>query len=90
MLKRFAFVTSALLLSFSVTASADDIEGDIESLDREARTLTVQGIVFHTDDDTDYDDGLSSFDDLEEGQKVEIDFDYDGERHLAKEIELED
>ncbi len=90
MLKRFALLTSALLLTFAGAANADDIEGKIESLDREARTLTVQGIVFHADDDTDYDDGLSSFDDLEEGQKVEIDFEYDGERHLAREIELEE
>lgn len=90
MLKPFMALVSALMLTFAVSASANDVEGKIESVDREARTLTVQGIVFHTDDDTDYDDGLSSFDDLEEGQKVEIDFEYDGERHLAKEIELED
>ncbi|WP_445156997.1 DUF5666 domain-containing protein [Halomonas sp. E14] len=90
MLKPFMALVSALMLTFAGSASANDVEGKIESVDREARTLTVQGIVFHTDDDTDYDDGLSSFDDLEEGQKVEIDFEYDGERHLAKEIELED
>ncbi len=90
MLKRLALLAAALLLTFSTTAHANDLEGEIESLDREARSLTVQGIVFHTDDNTDYDDGLSSFDDLEEGQRVEIDFEYDGERHLAKEIELED
>lgn len=90
MLKRLAFFASTLMLTFAAAAHANDVKGEIESLDSEGRTLTVQGIIFHTDDDTDYDDGLSSFDDLEEGQKVEVDFEYDGERHLAKEIELED
>ncbi|MFQ3789456.1 DUF5666 domain-containing protein [Halomonas sp. A29] len=91
MLKRFAYAASAtLLLSLAAAAQADDIEGEIESVDADSQTLTVQGITFHTDDNTDYDDGLSSFDDLEVGQRVEIDFDYDGERHLATEIELDD
>ncbi|HIX62367.1 MAG TPA: hypothetical protein H9854_09070 [Candidatus Halomonas stercoripullorum] len=90
MLKRFTLVTSALLLTFAGAAHADDIEGEVESVDSDNQTLTVQGITFHTDDNTDYDDGLTSFDDLETGQRVEIDFDYDGERHLATEIELDD
>lgn len=90
MLKRIACLTSALTLSFAMTAHADDIEGEIESVDSDNQTLTVQGITFHTDNNTDYDDGLTSFDDLEEGLRVEIDFEYDGERHLAKEIEQDD
>lgn len=90
MLKRFTLVTSALLLTFAAAAHADDVEGEVEAVDGDNRTLTVQGITFHTDDNTDFDDGLNSFDDLEVGQRVEIDFDYDGERHLATEIELDD
>lgn len=90
MLKRIACFASALTLSFAVTAHADDIEGEIESVDSDNQTLTVQGITFHTDNNTDYDDGLTSFDNLEAGLRVEIDFEYDGERHLAKEIERND
>ncbi|MCE8032626.1 MAG: DUF5666 domain-containing protein [Halomonas sp.] len=90
MLKRIACVASSLTLTFAAAAHADDIEGEIEAVDGDNQTLTVQGITFHTDDSTDYDDGLSSFDDLEVGQRVEIDFDYDGERHMATEIELDD
>ena len=32
---------------------ANDIEGEVESVDAEAGTLVVQGIEFHTDDNTD-------------------------------------
>jgi cold shock CspA family protein len=39
---------------------------------------------------TDYDDGLKGFEDLREGQKVEVDFEYRDGKHFAIEIELED
>ncbi|MGQ4877674.1 DUF5666 domain-containing protein [Billgrantia sp. LNSP4103-1] len=90
MSKRFAYIASALLLTFAAVAHADDIEGEVESVDADSQTLTVQGITFQTDDSTDYDDGLNSFDDLETGQRVEVDYEYDGERHLATEIEQDD
>jgi hypothetical protein len=79
-----------LLATFSATAQADDIEGIIETVDADGRSLTVQGITFYTDDATEYDDGLGGFDDLSAGQRVEVDFDYDGNRHIAEEIEREE
>ncbi len=68
---------------------ANDIEGEVESVDAEAGTLVVQGIEFHTDDNTDYDDKLTGLQDIKAGQRVEIDFKYEGERHVVKEIEVE-
>lgn len=81
---------SASLSLFSGVALADDIEGKIESIDKGERSFVVQGITFYVDDSTDYDDGLKGFDDLQVGQRVEVDFDYRDGRHLAREIELDD
>lgn len=83
-------VVIAVMLGGAGTAWADDVEGVIERVDASARTLTVQGISFHTTAATDYDDGLNRFEDLREGQRVEVDFDYREGRHVATEIELED
>ncbi|PMR72522.1 hypothetical protein C1H69_21275 [Billgrantia endophytica] len=83
-------MAAAAIAGVSISVSADDIEGVIEAVDAENRTLTVQGITFEVTDSTDYDDGLSRFEDLQEGQRVEVDFDYRDGRHIATEIELED
>lgn len=85
---RLAVFVMALLGAAAV--HADDIEGVIEWVDPDARTLSVQGITFYTTSDTDYDDGLRQFGDLRVGQKVEVDFEYRNGRHIAEEIELED
>lgn len=89
---RFAASSLIVLLSvlWSVTASADDIEGRIESIDFSAQTFVVQGITFHATPGTDYDDGLKRFADLRVGQKVEVDFVFHEGRHIATEIELDD
>lgn len=81
--------TTALLL-FSSVAFADDIEGRVESIDESARSFVVQGIRFFVTPSTDYDDGLSEFEDIRAGQKVEVDFEYRDGKHHATEIELED
>ncbi len=80
---------AALLLGGTAVAS-NEVEGRIDAIDHDARTLTVQGIAFHTTDRTDYDDGLNSFDDLRVGQRVEVEFRYEDGRHVATEIELDD
>ncbi len=85
-----AGVLGSGLLMVAAPALADDLEGRIESVDTANRTFTVQGIQFHVDDRTDYDDGLRSFSDLKVGQKVEVDFDWRDGRHVATEIELDD
>ncbi len=90
MKKPLIWLSAAALGLGVATAQADDIEGVIESIDAQNQTLTVQGITFHTNENTDYDDGLNSFADLSQGQKVEIDFEYRDGRHLATEIELDD
>ena len=86
-------LTLAAAVSLSGTALADDdkdIEGNIESLDRQARTFMVGGMTFYADDRTDYDDDLNSFSDLREGQRVEVDYIERNGKHYAKEIELDD
>lgn len=80
------FFAAALLSPFAL---ANDVEGEVEKLDREEKSLEVQGITFYTNDSTRYDDELKSFDDLEEGQMVEVDFEYRDGRHYATEIEKE-
>lgn len=84
-------LAAGTVLAFAaLQAQANDIEGVIEAIDADARTLTVQGITFETTAGTDYDDGLNQFEDLRVGQKVEVDFNYVDGRHIATEIELED
>lgn len=79
-----------LFVLWAGPAAANDLEGTIESIERDASSFTVQGITFFATDATDYDDGLKGFDALQQGQRVEVDFDYRDGRHLATEIELED
>lgn len=91
MTARLRYWIAALVLAATAgLAQADDIEGRIERIDAASRTLTLQGITFHTTDATDYDDGLRRFEDLRVGQKVEVDFVYRDGRHIATEIELDD
>lgn len=80
----------ASLVLVSGHALANDIEGQIESIDAEGQSFVVQGITFHATPTTDYDDGLKRFEDLQVGQKVEVDFVYRDGRHYATEIELDD
>lgn len=85
----------ALLLAvsvglFSASALANDVEGQIESINPEDQSFVVQGIRFYATELTDYDDGLEAFADLEVGQLVEVDFKYRDGKHYATEIELED
>lgn len=78
------------LVALSSPVPADDLEGAIESIDRAERSFTVQGIMFFATPSTDYDDGLGGFDELQEGQKVEVDFQYRDGKHYATEIESDD
>lgn len=73
----------------SSAALANDVEGKIESINKDDQSFVVQGITFFVNESTDYDDGLKSFDDLQVGQLVEVDFDYRDGKHHATEVELE-
>ncbi len=87
-MKRCMFIiTFVCALCFGSTVLADDLEGTITAIDRGKATFVVQGITFHTDSRTDYDDGLRSFKDLQTGDRVEVDFIFQDGRHLATEIE---
>ncbi|NLC70210.1 MAG: hypothetical protein GX751_02495 [Desulfuromonadaceae bacterium] len=80
-----------MVLVFSALAFADnEVEGRIESISYQERSIVVQGMRFYATESTDYDDGLRRFEDLKVGQKVEIDFVYRGGKHFIKEIELDD
>jgi hypothetical protein len=86
------YVLSWLALSaFALSAQAsNEVEGAIAALDSEAQTVEVEGITFHVDERTDYDDSLRGFSDLSVGQRVEVEFKYVDGRHVATEIELDD
>lgn len=91
MKNRFGIVLAGFsLVLFSNVALAEDLEGRIESIDRSSRSFVVQGIEFFVTPSTDYDDGLRGFDDLREGQKVEVDFQYRDGKHYVTEVELDD
>lgn len=81
----------AALLAVGATAVwAEDVEGRISNIDTEAGSFVVVGITFFVTDTTDFDDHLNSLVDLEEGDKVEVDFLYRDGKHYATEIELDD
>lgn len=91
MKNRFGVVLAGFsLVLFSNVALAEDLEGRIESIDRSSRSFVVQGIEFFVTPSTDYDDRLRGFDDLREGQKVEVDFQYRDGKHYVTEVELDD
>lgn len=79
----------AALLAASTQVLANDLEGLIESVDTEAGTFVVHGITFVTGATTFYEDGLKEFSDLHEGQRVEVDFQFQDGKHVATLIELE-
>lgn len=79
---------SSTFLATSLSAQANDIEGEIYSINVETQSFVVQGITFYTTTKTDYDKGLKTFADLKVGQKVEVDFEYRDKRHIATEIEI--
>ncbi len=81
---------SFLLIPCALPALADDREGIIESIRPGDKSFVVQGARFFATPATDYDDGLRRIEDLETGQKVEVDYKYRDGKHIATEIELED
>jgi hypothetical protein len=73
----------------ATTAFAEDLEGVVEATLPDTQSFVLHGITFYTTKDTDYDDGLKSYDDLKPGQTVEVDFIYRDGKHYATEVELE-
>lgn len=85
---RIACAMGFALALFSAGASANEVEGKIQSVNDGNQTFVVQGITFAVDGDTEYDDGAQNFGDLQSGQTVEVEFEYRNERHLAEEVEV--
>lgn len=88
--KIFACGVGLLLAAAASQALADDVEGQIESLDAANQTVKVQGFEFAVNQDTDFDDDVEKFEDLKVGQEVEVDFEYREGKHVALEIEGDD
>jgi hypothetical protein len=84
-----ALLLGSSLVLFSGYALANDVEGEIESVNQGDKSFVVQGIQFFTTESTNYDDGLKEFNDLKAGQLVEVDFNYRDGKHYAMEVELE-
>lgn len=90
-MKTSAKLLLASLASFAIapTVWADDVEGPVESIDTEAKTLVVEGITFHLTEETEFED-IENFEAITVGQEVEVDYDERDGVHYAEEIEPED
>lgn len=84
-----ALFAGLILAVCSTLATADDIDGKIESINQDDKSFVVKGIRFFATETTDYDKRLKGFADLKVGQRVEVDFDYRDNKHFATEIELD-
>lgn len=85
-----AWFTAITLGMTAVSAYADDVEGEIESVDAEARSFMVGGKTFTTNEQTEYEDELKSFADLKQGLRVEVDYEETNGEFIATEIEIDD
>jgi len=80
----------AIPLALAAGAVHADLKGTVESVDANARSFVVQGITVTTDERTEYEDGLSQFEDIQPNQQVEVDLEIQDGRHIAEEVELEE
>lgn len=83
-----ASVTLAACATPSVFA--ETLKGKVDVANHSNKTLVVAGITFQTTAETKYNDALQSFANLQQGQKVSVDFDRSGMNvYTAKSISLE-
>lgn len=82
-------IAGSLLLVATFAVADDDIKGPVSAIDAANGTFVVQGITIHTNDRTDYDDGLTGIGDLKEGMRLEVDYETREGRNYAKEVELD-
>lgn len=69
---------------------AETLKGRVDVANHNNKTLVVAGITFQTTPQTQYNEALKSFDNLQQGQKVSVDFDRSGMNvYTAKSIALE-
>lgn len=83
-------ILAATLVSLSSTVMADDIEGVIQAVDVNSRSVTIHNMPVTITDTTIYDGFRFEFSDLRPGMRVEIDyFSHDG-KLVATKIERDD
>jgi hypothetical protein len=80
-------LASCLGMGASLAAANNEVEGPIESVNKGDNTFVVQGITLTVNDKTDYEDGLKDFSGLVAGEEVEVNFVYEGGKHIARDIE---
>lgn len=68
---------------------AAELVGVVQELDAREGTIVVEGIEFHVVENTDFDMELGGYADLENGQRVEIDYDVSEGRHIINQIRPE-
>lgn len=92
----FSRVQLVALASVVLTACAttgvfaETLKGKVDVANYNNKTLVVAGITFQTTPETKYNDALKTFDNLQQGQKVSVDFDRSGMNvYTAKSIALE-
>ena len=84
-------LTLGLGLLLAGPALADnDVEGQIESINRAEQSFVVKGHRYFVDQSTDYDDDLKGFADLKQGQRVEVDYKIRDGKRIVTEVELDD
>lgn len=80
-------LASCLGMGASLAAANNEVEGPIESVNSTEQSFVVQGITLTVNDRTDYEDGLKDFSGLAVGEEVEVNFVYEGGKHIARDIE---
>jgi hypothetical protein len=87
---RVLFLTVNMLLSSVALAHSNDIEGVVDKIDKKARSFAIKGETIYVDDETKYDDGMTRFEDIKIGDRLEVDVHKKNSRKVAHEIDRED
>ena len=79
----------ALLILFSSSALANEVEGKIESINKDSQSFVVNGAEFIVTPSTRYDDGLKNFSDLKKEERVEVDYVVNDGKNYVNKVERE-
>ncbi|WP_131326164.1 DUF5666 domain-containing protein [Comamonas thiooxydans] len=78
------------LISSVALAHSNDNNGAVDKIDNKAKSFVIKGQTIYVDSDTKYDDGLTRFEDIKIGDRLEVDVHEKNGRKLAHEIDRED